>query len=209
MTSSLIQNILSLTLLILLFILIPFFLFHQQFDNWAGLFFDNSAKGTVWIGFLIILLLATDMFLPIPSTILSTASGYIFGIFIGTLLSFIGMTIGVLLGYWLGNSSRNTLPWLDKATTAWLNQFFNTNGIWAIALARPVPVIAETSVLFAGISKMDPLKFISIASLSNLGISIVYASLGAFSVSTNSFLLAFCGSITIPAFWMFFKLIRK
>ncbi len=63
----------------------------------------------------------------------------------------------------------------------------------------PVPVLAEASVLFAGMSKMNFRRFLIISTLSNLGISIVYAAVGAYSVSENSFLLAFAGAIIIPA----------
>lgn len=206
MTKSLIQNISILLLLVMAFVLIPFFIFHEQFDQWAEVFVQQSQVQSLWIGIIIITLLAADILLPVPSTILSSAAGYIFGLTIGTLISFTGMTIGVLVGYWLGRGSRNKLPWLDEATQEWLSTFFQKNGLWAIAMARPVPVIAETSVIFAGMSKMPTLQFLIIAAVSNLGISVAYASLGAYSVSTNSFLLAFCGSMIIPFFWSVSKI---
>jgi membrane protein DedA with SNARE-associated domain len=67
-----------------------------------------------------------------------------------------------------------------------------------IVITRPVPVLAEASVLFAGMSRMPTGQFMLLTMLSNLGISAVYAAVGAFSANANSFLLAFAGSILIP-----------
>jgi hypothetical protein len=45
---------------------------------------------------------------------------------------------------------------------------------------------------------MPPGQFLLLTTLSNLGISAVYATVGALSADANSFLLAFAGSILIP-----------
>ena len=200
-----VRNVSLLFLLVLAFILIPFFLFQDQFDSWSSIILGQSEKLT-WMAFLLIILLATDVFLPIPSSMISTGAGFLFGFTIGVAISFTGMTIGVLIGYALGNGSRRALPWLDNNTKVWLESFFDKKGIWAIAFARPVPVIAEASVIFAGMSKMSFPRFIIISSLSNLGISLAYAGVGAFSVSVNSFLLAFLGSMLIPFIWAIIKI---
>ena len=44
-------------------------------------------------------LLAADMFLPTPSTIIMIANGYVFGLGTGLLISFIGMRVGNLIGF--------------------------------------------------------------------------------------------------------------
>ena len=77
-------------------------------------------------------------------------------------------------------------------------------GDWVIIAARPVPVLAEASVMFAGIARMPFGRFMLLTALSNLGISAVYAAVGAFSSNLNSFLLAFFGAILIPgaAMWL-------
>ena len=70
-------------------------------------------------------------------------------------------------------------------------------------------MIAETSVVFAGMSKMPLPQFLLIASLSNLGISLAYAGIGAYSLSSNSFLLAFLASIAVPFFWALYRLVQR
>jgi hypothetical protein len=41
-------------------------------------------------------------------------------------------------------------------------------------------------------------QYLLLSTLSNLGISAVYAAVGALSATVNSFLLAFSGSILVP-----------
>jgi membrane protein DedA with SNARE-associated domain len=71
-------------------------------------------------------------------------------------------------------------------------------GEWTLILTRAVPVLAEASVIFAGIARMPFPRFIAITALSNLGIAVAYAAVGAFSMRMESFLVAFAGAIALP-----------
>ena len=68
-------------------------------------------------------------------------------------------------------------------------------GAWGIVLSRPVPVLAEASVIAAGFTGMPFAKFAALSALSNLGISAAYAYTGATAADRESFLLAFAGAI--------------
>lgn len=195
------RNLILLFLLLVALVLIPFAVFHEQIDAWTSDLLRQPHGSAAWLAGLIIVLLAVDILLPVPSSVLSTGAGYLLGFVPGLLVSFIGMTLGILLGYWLGQRAQRVLPWLDAATTEWLERFFRRRGHWAIALARPVPVLAETSVVFAGMSRMPALAFLSVAAAANLGISLAYAGIGAYAFSANSFLWAFLGAIAIPLGW--------
>ena len=67
-------------------------------------------------------------------------------------------------------------------------------GAWAVVISRPVPVLAEASVIAAGLTGMHFGKFCLLTSLANLGISAAYV----FSGGGDSFLLAFAGAIGLP-----------
>ena len=75
-------------------------------------------------------------------------------------------------------------------------------GPWVVVLTRPVPVLAESAVLFAGLGRMPFLPFMVMTAAANLGISLIYAAVGAFAVSTNSFLAAFAAAILFPGLLM-------
>ncbi|RLD21515.1 MAG: DedA family protein, partial [Bacteroidetes bacterium] len=179
-------------------ILVPFFIFHEEMDLWTEQLLDASGDHVSYTVAILTALLASDVLLPIPSSLVSTGAGYLLGFANGAIVSWLGMTAGCVIGYALGSGSIKALRWLDDETKTKMEEFFQRAGLWAIVVCRPVPVLAEASVIFAGMSKMNFRKFLLVTGFSNLGISIVYAAVGAYSVSENSFLLAFAGAIILP-----------
>ncbi len=184
--------------LVLAIILVPFFLFEADVNHYIeGMIRTRKNQSVLaWVlgGFL-----AADVFLPVPSSLVSTAAGSLFGIVRGTLVSWLGMTAGCLLGYFVGLKAgppvvRRLAGEMELDRIARAQKRY---GHWTIILFRAVPVMAEASVLFAGMARVKPELFFLLTSLSNLGISLVYAAVGSFSA--DSFLLAFAGAILLPA----------
>jgi membrane protein DedA with SNARE-associated domain len=71
-------------------------------------------------------------------------------------------------------------------------------GDLALVLCRPVPVLAEASVVFAGIVRAPFPRFAWLTAMSNLGIAAGYSAFGAFSMRIDSFLVAFIGALLLP-----------
>jgi uncharacterized membrane protein YdjX (TVP38/TMEM64 family) len=191
-----------LTRLILLFvaivaaILIPFFLFEQQINQWIANWL-STAQARAATAAVISAILALDVLLPVPSSVVSTAGGALLGFVPGLVVSFAGMTAGCLLGYTLGRHApadrwllREEIERVERSQKRW--------GDWMLVVSRAVPVLAEASVVFAGISRMPPRRFLLLTGLSNLGISAIYAAAGAYSSSRDTFLLAFAAAVAIP-----------
>ena len=190
---------LLLCIVILAIVLIPFFLVGNQIETWTNNFIQSASNRPGLTAIILSLLLASDILLPIPANETNTALGFFLGFTGGLITSLIGRTIGCIIGYWLGVKfgrpiahrlvGSNQLKRLEK-----MRQRF---GDWAIIILRPVPVLAEASVLFAGISRMSPYRFLFLITLSNLGVSAIFSAVGAFSASVNSFVLAFTACILI------------
>lgn len=181
-------------------ILIPFFLFGPQIEAWTERFIESAARQSGWVAVVLGSLLAFDILLPVPSSLASTAAGLLLGFVKGLITSLVGMTICCAIGFWLGarfgrSAARRIVGDSELKRLEELSRRF---GNWAIVIARPVPMLAEASVLFAGMSGVPVYQFLLLSTLSNLGISAVYAAVGALSATTNSFLLAFAGSILVP-----------
>jgi uncharacterized membrane protein YdjX (TVP38/TMEM64 family) len=193
-----------LCLVILAIILVPFALFGEYLEMWTNDFLRSASNQPVWVAIFLCLILATDILLPIPSSLVSTTAGFLLGFVAGVATSLIGMMVGCLVGYWLAVKWGRTMA--SRLVGHELEQLENISlrfGDWVIVVSRPVPVLAEASVFFAGLSRMPFHRFLLLTTLSNFGISIVYASVGAFSATLNSFLLALMGSIMIPLIAMF------
>ncbi|MGF7117215.1 TVP38/TMEM64 family protein [Methanobacterium oryzae] len=192
-----------LTIIILLIILIPFFLLGESIEKWAN-YFLMSSPSKILVGIVIGSLLSIDILAPVPSSIISTAGGYFLGFILGTLVSLSGMTISCIIGYYLGLKFGNPISERLVGSDELLKfeKLQNEYGDFVVIISRAVPVLAEASVLVAGIGRMPLNRFILLVLLSNLGISLAYAAIGAYSAHLNSFLLAFTAAIILPAIAM-------
>lgn len=199
-----------LTVIIISLLLIPFVLFGDSLESWTDNFLNSSPTKLI-ATLLIEFLLSIDIVAPVPSSIVSTAGGYFLGFIGGTLISLTGMTVSCLIGYWIG--ARFGRPAALRLTdTKEISRFESLQkkyGDWILIISRSVPLLAETSVLFAGIGRMKISRFISMVTISNLGISMVYAAVGAYSAHINSFLFVFAGAILFPGIVILILKIRR
>jgi uncharacterized membrane protein YdjX (TVP38/TMEM64 family) len=183
-------------------VLLPFLLFEQQFNDFAA---RVTASGTSrWIvAGAVFALLALDVFLPVPSSIVSTAAGMLLGFASGTTVVWSGMMTGCLLGYWVGaRGSVAAKRLVGDDGLARAAALFNRYGDLTIVLCRPVPVIAEASVVFAGLVRANLTRFAQLTAISNLGIAIGYAAFGAYSLRLDSFVVAFIGALLLPGLFI-------
>jgi uncharacterized membrane protein YdjX (TVP38/TMEM64 family) len=183
-------------------IIIPFVLFEKQFEALAAWLAGGHASG--WTSASIIAgLLALDVFLPVPSSIVSTGAGVILGFWRGLAVIWIGMILGCAIGYGFGARAAGAarkLVGAEGLTNA--AKVMERYGSWALVLCRPIPVLAESSIVFAGLVRTPLARFIALTTLSNLGIAIAYAAVGAFSMKAESFLWTFIGAVALPGIAM-------
>ena len=179
-------------------ILLPFFLFEPQFSALAA---EITSSGTSrWLAAGgIFALLALDVFLPVPSSLVSTAAGVLFGLVRGAFIVWCGMTAGCLLAYLVGVRAVAAARWVVGAENlARAEALMRKYGESAIVFCRPVPVLAEATVIFAGIVRAPFARFTALAAVSNLGIALGYSAFGAYSMRINSFVVAFLGALLLP-----------
>jgi uncharacterized membrane protein YdjX (TVP38/TMEM64 family) len=180
-------------------ILVPFLLFDDQFTALAARL--ARGEGSTWyVAAGIGALLASDVVLPVPSSLVSAAAGALLGFWSGAAVIWIGMTASCVLGYWIGARSAGAARrFVGEAGLSRAAGIADRYGSLAIVLSRPVPVLAEASLVFAGLVHVPFRRVLALCALSNLGIALGYAAIGAFSMHADSFLLAFLGAIAVPA----------
>src|SRR5262245_22294491 len=183
-------------------IIIPFIIFEQQFEALGTWLAEGHASG--WAsGSIIATLLALDVFLPVPSSIVSTGAGVLLGFWRGAAVIWIGMTIGCAIGYAFGaRAAAAARKLVGPDGLARANSIMERHGNWALAVCRPIPVLAESSVVFAGLVRSPVQPFIWMTTLSNLGIALAYSAVGAFSMEVQSFVLTFLAALALPGLAM-------
>lgn len=181
-------------------IIVPFMIWGERVDAWTNTFLETAQGRPVLVAGVLGGLLASDIIFPVPSSIVSTACGLFLGVTLGTLTSLAGMVVSCGLGYWIGRICGRpaAIKLVGEKDIERFERVSRRFGLWALVIARPVPVLAEVSVVFAGLSRMSFGRFMFITALSNLGVSLVYAVIGACAAELNSFLLAFFAGICLP-----------
>lgn len=201
-----------LIVLLLAAILIPFLLFERQVTQGLTAAF-TAARGHPWIGAgVIVALLAGDVILPVPSSLVSAFAGAAYQWGLGAAIIWIGMCLGCIAAYALGRSAGRFLamPVVGEAELARANRLFDNAGPAMLIVARAVPVLAEASALAAGAARMPFAPFMIATSVANAGIAIAYAATGAAAASSGSFLIVFIGLAAVPAIgWAVWRLLRN
>jgi uncharacterized membrane protein YdjX (TVP38/TMEM64 family) len=159
--------------------IVPFLVCGESLEtrmaDWLALAQSRQAIAALVIG-----LLASDIFLPVPSSLVSTFAGKALGFWLGTAASWCGMTIGASLGFWLARCLGR--PFARRLSSeeelAHTDALANRYGALIVILARPVPVLAEASVLVMGMTRIGWWPFFAAVALSNAGVAAAYAALG-------------------------------
>jgi len=181
--------------LILAIPIVPFLLFGEQMEAWLhDLREDPPAAG--WVAAIVIGLLASDIFLPVPSSVVSTLAGYNLGAALGTLVTWIGMNLGAILGFALAKAwGPRFVGWFSRPSdlerAAVMSERF---GPVLLALARGVPVLAEASVLWMGMHGLSWRAFLPPVVVSNLALALVYCLVGDYA----GLAIALAASVAVP-----------
>ena len=191
-------------------IVVPFFLYEEPISRWTQEFVEREDSRWV-VGGVLGGLLATDLLLPIPSSLISTAAGYLLGLWAGSAVTWTGMTAACLIGYLLGATAGRevTRRFVGEEELQRASRAHGRFGDWVIVIFRAVPVLAEASVLFAGVARMPFGRFVLLTTLANLGIALTYSAVGAYALEVESFLPAFGAAIALPGVAMLIARLRS
>jgi uncharacterized membrane protein YdjX (TVP38/TMEM64 family) len=180
--------------------IVPFLIFGQEgmeraLDEWR----EHPPQPMIVAG-AVVGLLATDIFLPIPSSLVSTLAGWQLGAVGGTAASWIGMSLGAAIGFALARQfGPAVVAWLtradDLARTRLLAERF---GPALLVLGRGVPILAEATVLLLGMHGMSWRRFLPPVLLANLGLALAYAVFGQIAERYQWLPLALAIAIALP-----------
>lgn len=194
------------------FVLVPFAVFGTQLEQLllASLRLVSDLPALAYTT--IVAVLALDVVLPVPASIVSASAGALFGFWGGVLAIWLGMSLGCALGYSVG--LRAGEPALRRLVGARdlnrVRRMLNSHGAATLVVARAVPVLAEATVLLAGAARMRMVPFALLCGAANLAVALAYAAVGALALSSGSFFLFFFGLAALPAVsWLIWNRLSK
>lgn len=180
-----------------------------SFEPWARAWMTGAGPSGAAV---VVGLLAVDIFIPVPSSIVMVLSGAAFGVLWGSILAFTGSIGGEWLGFELARRYGTGLSTRfigDETERQRLNRILVTHGAAAVAVTRALPVVMETMSVVAGLSTMKRSTFLIASTIGTLPIVIVYAYAGAVSRQMDSVVPAVVILIAVAAAgWVWYRAIR-
>lgn len=162
---------------------------------------SEGENGTQIAGALIGGLLAGDLVLPVPSSILMTLAGFVCGTVFGTAVSFLGAMLSALIGFhacrrWGRGAFASLVGEVDLPR---MERALNDYGAVAILLSRSVPMLTEIMSCLAGLSSMSSRRFLFLSAAGTLPICAVYAWAGEQSRGDASLVWPLTLAFLLPA----------
>ena len=146
-------------------------------EKTSRLFQDFKAAGWI-VG---ILLLVSDILLPIPATGIMAALGNVYGIIPGALTAAAGSMLSGLIGYLAARIlDRKFHQYIaTDAEMKALKTFFDAWGGYGVAVSRTLPIMPEAISLMAGLAKMNFPKFMLALAVGTVPTAFFFAAVGA------------------------------
>ncbi len=135
-------------------------------------------------------LLAGDVVLPVPSSVVMIALGAAFGVVGGAVLSTVGGVASLCLAGWLGRRCLPRVQALVIDDRERVDELVSRYGAAAVLATRPVPVLAESVAMVAAASGMAPVRFMAAGTAGVVPLSVIYAVAGARGGQADGLLLA-------------------
>ena len=186
---------LVLIVLAMLVPLLPFLAWANEINAWYQHYVENPPPAHITTA-LVVGSLTTDIFLPIPSSVVSTLAGSQLGTLGATLASFVGMSLGAILGFAVARFwGRPFALWFTKEKDlVRMEELTQRLGPAVLVVTRAVPILSEAGVLLMGVNGLSWRRFLPPVLLSNFGLALAYAISG----EHLPLLYAMAGAIALP-----------
>jgi uncharacterized membrane protein YdjX (TVP38/TMEM64 family) len=155
-----------------------------------------------WAWLAAIALLASDLLLPIPSTVVFTALGILYGPWLGGLIGTVGFALGGFIAYGACRSfgDRVALWLLGERDYQRGRRLFEKAGGWIVVLSRWLPVLPEVISCIAGLTRMPVAPYSIALVCGSAPVAFAFAVLG--HAGRDQPLLAVIASmIMAPILW--------
>ncbi len=186
--------------------LIPFLLLGHWLEPLiASHFSEGSADGNPWWASVVIVSgLTVDILLPIPSSVLLVFAGRSFGGLGGAAVGWLGLNLSAAVGFWLSRrfGQRIVDRFSSRADVDDFELLDARAGWWALIACRPLPILAEASVIFAGLSDMKAGRFWPPIIFANGIIALLYGMLGGYAAQQQWFVTAVVVAMVLPALFI-------
>ena len=135
--------------------------------------------------------LAVDIALPIPSSVVVAYAASQLGIAATVALGTLGLTLSCETGYWAARLFGHRLAEPGERPA-------EGPTLLVVAATRAVPLLAEATVMLAGATRQPHTRFAVVAVAANGLVCMLYATLGRYGFAAGRELVALAVSVAVP-----------
>jgi uncharacterized membrane protein YdjX (TVP38/TMEM64 family) len=200
-----IMRLLSIFLLLALLVIVPFLLWggamEARFSLNGAVDWLRSLGGFAWIAGIGLLVL--DLILPVPSTVVMSALGLIYGPVLGGVFSAAGSFLAGLIGYLICRKiGRRAALWIAGEKDLLRGErLFSRAGGWLVAWSRWLPVLQEVITCMAGLARMPLRSFTLALACGCVPMGFAFAAVGNVAVAHPGTALAL-SILAPPVLWV-------
>ena len=167
---------------------------------------SRSLAGVIGIG-----LLASDSFLPIPSTLVMSALGLALGTLVGGMAASVGVFLSGAIAYgvcrrWGTGVARKIA---GEKGLARVDAAMREQGVWLIAATRSVPVVQEATACLAGVTRMPAKLFFTALAAGCLPTGFAYAAIGASALQSRWVAVALSLALPLATWPLIHRSLRR
>lgn len=154
---------------------------------------DDAALG------LGIALLVADVVAPVPSSLVMLGHGALFGVPLGAALSLLGRTGNAVAGLLLGRGVASLASRRETGRGRTGEDLVERWGLLAVMVTRPVPVLAESSLVAAGAMRLPAAAVVLAAVIGSVPEALLYAFAGSAAASFVNGAIVFIATLAVAA----------
>ncbi len=193
--------------LLLTAIIVPFLIWGDAFESLLSMdamrvLFEKNLRFAWLIG---IALLVADLFLPIPSTVVMSSLGWLYGPLTGGLIASTGLFFSAYLAYQLSRHLGRRLAVRlagEESLTAAVEWFSQAGGP-CIAISRCLPVLSEAIACLAGLSGFPQRQFLTAALFGSVPTGFVFAYIGHMGRKDSTAAIALSAIIPVLLWFLY------
>jgi uncharacterized membrane protein YdjX (TVP38/TMEM64 family) len=177
--------------------------------------FDASVKwlqgAGPWAWLAGLLLLVGDLVLPVPGTIVISALGYLYGVFIGGLISSLGLVLAGLSGYGIGRlcGEKFARRWLGDRDFEMGRRLFTKGGGWVVAMSRALPILPEVISCTAGLVRMPFRQFLLALICGSVPMGFLFAAIGGMGREAPGWTIGLSLLVPVMLWWLASRIQRS
>lgn len=173
---------------------------------WGQLLADDialwqaSPPADVVLSAVVIGVLASDLLLPVPSGPVMTLAGAQLGTLPAVVVTWLGLMLGSTIGFALGRYGGRPLlaRFVSDRDLADLDAAGSRHGVWVLLVTRPMPILAEASVIVAGMMRTPWWTFLATVAFGNLLCALIFCTLGDYAAANEWITVALFLSVVGP-----------